>query len=205
MLAGIPIQKAFGSYIAERRQEAGLHVEQLAEISGLSGNRLNAIERGEVNLNLGTILILAMSLGTSPQQLFSETAGRIEGSHKSLPGNASDSSAFLYTQIKPKQLWIGAVEVRPLDGCEVLDYTQEAFVNIVTWAADAYEYGERVAKALGELRLFVMAIEAAEPVQTKRQRDGTFEVWIEEIISDAERNPNTTLCGEFYTFAKTDA
>src|SRR5215510_10263369 len=94
------IQSAFGSFLRELREKSGLHIEQLAEKSGLSSSRLHAIERGEVNLNLETMLILAMSMGMSLQELLSGIAGRIS------PGRP--------VQIKPKQLWIGLVEVRPL-------------------------------------------------------------------------------------------
>jgi len=79
MRVSFSIQRAFGSYIAELRNRAGLQVKQLAERSGLSGDHLARIERGEVNLNLGTMLILAMSLDTTPQELFRGIAGRIGG------------------------------------------------------------------------------------------------------------------------------
>ena len=80
----VPVQTALGNYIRELREQAGLTLEQLAEKSGFSTNRLEAIERGEVNLNLGAMLILAMSLDTSPQDLFSGIARRISGSPKLL-------------------------------------------------------------------------------------------------------------------------
>ena len=82
MQVPISIQGAFGNFLRELRQKSGLHIEQLAEKSGLSSNRLNAIERGEVNLNLGTMLVLAMSMDTTPQELFSGIAGRIGSRHK---------------------------------------------------------------------------------------------------------------------------
>jgi transcriptional regulator with XRE-family HTH domain len=52
-------QKAVGSRIYELWRRAGLEVAQLAEKSGLSHHRILAIENGKVNLNLGTMLILA--------------------------------------------------------------------------------------------------------------------------------------------------
>jgi transcriptional regulator with XRE-family HTH domain len=62
MRASIPVQRVFGNQIRQLREQAGLTVEQLSEKSGFSSHRLRAIERGEINLNLGTMLILAMSL-----------------------------------------------------------------------------------------------------------------------------------------------
>ncbi len=45
--------------------------------------------------------------------------------------------------IKTKELWIGLVEVRPLEGCEVLEDAKGAFVNIVTWASNATEIKQK--------------------------------------------------------------
>lgn len=206
MQAPFSIQKAFGSFIAELRERAGLHIEQLAEKSGLSGMRLHAIERGDVNLSLGTMLVLAMSLDTSPQELFSGIAKRINVNPRpQIDAFHHYRSESLRVQNKPKQLWVGAVEVRPLCGCEIFDYSQGAFVNVVTWAADVDQYAKNVAQALAKMRLFVMSIENPEPVDAKRKKDGSFAASIEEIIAEAAQNPQATLCGEFYTFAKTDA
>jgi transcriptional regulator with XRE-family HTH domain len=73
----VSLQQSLGSYIRELRQRSGLNIDQLAEKSGMSSDRLNAIERGEVNLNVGTMLLLAMCLDTSLQDLFSGLARRL--------------------------------------------------------------------------------------------------------------------------------
>jgi transcriptional regulator with XRE-family HTH domain len=73
----ISVQKAFGDCILELRQHTGLDIEQLAERSGFSADRLHAIERGQVNLNLGTLQILVMSLDTTLQDLFSAIAVKL--------------------------------------------------------------------------------------------------------------------------------
>ena len=86
MQGPVSIQSAFGNFLRELRQKSGLHIEQLAEKSGVSSNRLNAIERGEVNLNIGTLLVLAMSMDTTPQELFRGIAGRIANTHQSRGG-----------------------------------------------------------------------------------------------------------------------
>lgn len=119
--------------------------------------------------------------------------------------NAYESSAFSHLQVKSRELWIGSVEVRPLNGCEVFDYSQAAFVNIVTWAADAFEYAEKAGQVLAEKHLFVVEIESAEPVRAKREKHGEFEASVAEIIAEAERNPQTTFHGEFFTYLKTDS
>jgi hypothetical protein len=113
--------------------------------------------------------------------------------------------ARMLPQIKPKQLWIGLVEVRPLAGCKVCDKTHGAFVNIVTWASNAYDYGRKVGALVRELRLFVVGIEDAEPVDARREREGFLEESIEDIIFEASGNPNATVYGTFHTYEKVDA
>jgi transcriptional regulator with XRE-family HTH domain len=71
------IQTVFGNHTRELRQQAGLTIEQLSEKSGFSSRRLRAIERGEINLNLGTLLILAMSLDTTLQDLLRGVAAKL--------------------------------------------------------------------------------------------------------------------------------
>lgn len=77
-------QKAVGSCIFELRERTGLTLEQLAERSGLSPSRLMAIERGEVDIKLGTLLLLAMSLDATLPELFGCIAGKL-GSPKTPP------------------------------------------------------------------------------------------------------------------------
>jgi transcriptional regulator with XRE-family HTH domain len=77
-------QKAVGNCIYELRERTGLTVEQLEERSGLSSSRLTAIERGEVDIKLGTLLLLAMSLDVTLPELFGCIAGKL-GSPKAPP------------------------------------------------------------------------------------------------------------------------
>lgn len=77
-------QKTVGSCIRELRDRMGLTAEQLAERSGLSSSRLMAIERGEVDIKLGTLLLLAMSLDITLPELFSCIAGKM-GTRKASP------------------------------------------------------------------------------------------------------------------------
>lgn len=71
MRVSFPVQTVFGNHIRQLRERAGLTVEQLSEKSGCSSHYLRAIERGEINLNLGIMLILAMSMDTTLQDLLS--------------------------------------------------------------------------------------------------------------------------------------
>jgi hypothetical protein len=101
---------------------------------------------------------------------------------------------------KPKQLWIGLVELRPLHpDNEHLDSAKGAFTNIVTWAANLDQYRQNVEYIAGTLGLFVAEIEDAEPVEARREK-ATLGEELEEIVLRAEGNPNAIIYGTFYTF-----
>jgi hypothetical protein len=107
-----------------------------------------------------------------------------------------------------KRLWIGMVEVRPLSGkSEILGEMKGAFVNIVTWAADAEQYrhnAELVIAGLGDL--FVSDVLNPEPVEDRQARAGSeFDESIEDLILRAQLNPNAILYGSFHMFEKDDA
>jgi hypothetical protein len=108
-------------------------------------------------------------------------------------------------KIKSKELWIGMVEVRPKQGCEVLEGAKGAFVTVVTWAASATQYKRKAALVLGELNLLVVGVENAEPVDVRRERQGGFDETIEDVISRAESNPNAIIYSTFHLFDKDDA
>lgn len=78
MRPAIPVQTVFGNHIRQLRERAGLTIEQLSEKSGFSSHRLRAIERGEINLNLGTMLILAMSMDTTLQDFLGGVAPKLD-------------------------------------------------------------------------------------------------------------------------------
>jgi hypothetical protein len=107
-----------------------------------------------------------------------------------------------------KQLWIGLVEVRPLSGkTEILGEMKGAFVNVVTWAADAEQYRRNAELVIGGLGgLFVSDVLNPEPVEARRARSGSgFEENIEDLISRAQVNRNAIIYGSFHMFEKDDA
>jgi hypothetical protein len=120
--------------------------------------------------------------------------------------NTLMNNSFMTQQLNPKQLWIGAVEVRPLQqNSDVLGDTKGAFVNIVTWACDAEEYEQNAELVVGKLGLFVGEVVNPEPVETRRKREGRFTEEVEDIISRAQDNPNAIIYGTFHTFEKDNA
>jgi hypothetical protein len=109
-------------------------------------------------------------------------------------------------QFNPRQLWLGAVEVRPLrESSGVLGATKGAFVNIVTWACDAEEYEQNAGRVVGKLGLFIGEVVNPEPVETRRRREVQFTEEIEDMISRAQDNPNAIIYGIFHTFEKDNA
>jgi hypothetical protein len=100
------------------------------------------------------------------------------------------------------------VEVRPLSGISsIMGDMKGAFVNVVTWAADAEQYRrkvERVIQGLGGL--FVSDVLNPEPVEARRARfDGGLSEQIEDLISRAQANSNAIIYGSFHTFERDDA
>src|SRR6476646_8382956 len=70
MITDTPFLKALGNCLHELRERTGLNVIQLSEKSGLSCKRIWAIERGEVDLNFGTLILLALALDTTVPDVF---------------------------------------------------------------------------------------------------------------------------------------
>jgi hypothetical protein len=106
-----------------------------------------------------------------------------------------------------EQIWIGTVEVRLLrDAHEFLGTAKGAFVNIVTWAADADGYRHNVELVVASLGgLFVADVVLAEPVDIRRARvGGHFKEEIEDLIARAQANPQAILYGTFERFDRDD-
>ncbi|HKV91802.1 MAG TPA: hypothetical protein VJW20_04560 [Candidatus Angelobacter sp.] len=111
----------------------------------------------------------------------------------------------MVTETNLHQLWIGLVEVRPGPNCDILDGGKGAFVNIVTWAANADEYERKARLVLDELHLDVVGVENAEPVDARRAHEGSLTDSIEDMVSRAEGNPNAIIYGTFHIYEKDNA
>lgn len=64
-----PAQIELGSRARERRHELGLSQMQLAERIGLHFTFVSSVERGERNLSLSSLLVLASGLEIDPSDL----------------------------------------------------------------------------------------------------------------------------------------
>jgi len=69
-----PIQKALGHRIRELRKAKGWAQEAFAHQCGMHRGHMGQIERGESNLTLSTLLVIAEKLGTTVSDLFAEIA-----------------------------------------------------------------------------------------------------------------------------------
>lgn len=115
------------------------------------------------------------------------------------------NSNRMATQIESEEIWIGLVEVRPLEGCDMLDEAKGAYVNVVMWVANADAYKLRAELISSELRLFVVDVIRPEPVGERRRREGNFEEEIEEMILRSEEHPTDVIFGTFHLWEKDDA
>ena len=64
-----PIRKKFGLKVRMKRFELGMTQEELAELADLHPTYVGSVERGERNVSLENIIILAKGLGCSPKDL----------------------------------------------------------------------------------------------------------------------------------------
>lgn len=102
------------------------------------------------------------------------------------------------------KIWIGLVEVRPLEGCEILDDAKGAFTNVVMWATNSEDYRRKSESTVAEMKLFVVDIERSEPVIVRREREGDFDEELENIISRSEDHPDEIVFGTFHLYNKDD-
>jgi transcriptional regulator with XRE-family HTH domain len=65
-----PIQERLGERVRTLRMRRRWNQEELAEISGLHRTYVGAIERGEKNLTISTLRILAKTFETTISNLF---------------------------------------------------------------------------------------------------------------------------------------
>ncbi len=63
------LAKSFGYIFKGKRKEAGLSQDEIALRSGIDRSYVGRIERGEVNISLEKVYLLAEVIGCSPKDL----------------------------------------------------------------------------------------------------------------------------------------
>jgi transcriptional regulator with XRE-family HTH domain len=58
--------KAFGQKVRELRQQKGMSIEEFANTVGIHVTQLSRLERGETNVTISYIMLLAKELGVQP-------------------------------------------------------------------------------------------------------------------------------------------
>jgi transcriptional regulator with XRE-family HTH domain len=70
--ADVGHRRAFGDSVRSHRQRLGISQEALAELSGLHRTYVSSVERGQRNVGLDNVYILAKALQTTVVELFTE-------------------------------------------------------------------------------------------------------------------------------------
>jgi len=95
------------------------------------------------------------------------------------------------------ELWIGLVELKPLD--RKAFGAAGAYTNIVTWAKDVQGYRQKAEEIAETLNMFVADIEGAEPLAERTEKWSMTDE-IVDMVQRAEFNPNAVVYGSFYTY-----
>lgn len=79
-------QRALGLTIRTARLEAGLGVERLARASGVHRTHIASLEKGQLNIRVGTLLKLADALQLQPDELIRRSVQRQKRSSEDASG-----------------------------------------------------------------------------------------------------------------------
>jgi hypothetical protein len=101
-----------------------------------------------------------------------------------------------------RELWIGLVELKPLDreGFGAAG----AFTNIVTWATDQAEFRSKAESSAATMNLYVVDIEDEEPFAERIKKYSVADE-IEDMVEQAESNPDATVYGTFHRYPRDEA
>jgi hypothetical protein len=102
------------------------------------------------------------------------------------------------------QLWIGLVELKPLNrrasgATGAFTNAAGAFTNIVTWAHDLQGFRRNADTVAATVGASVIDVQGAEPLSERAKR-ASFTEEIDEMVLRAESNPNAIIYGTFHTY-----
>jgi hypothetical protein len=99
--------------------------------------------------------------------------------------------------IPPSELWIGLVEMKPLD-CKAYG-AAGAFTNVLTWACDLEGFRRKAEIIADSLCMYVTEVEGVEPL-TERLKRSTITEEVDDMLLRAESNPNAIIYGTFHRY-----
>jgi len=99
--------------------------------------------------------------------------------------------------MQPPELWIGLVELRPLD--RKAYGAAGAFTNVVTWATDLKGFRGNAGVIAATMEMYVLDVEGAEPLAERAERS-TLTEEIDDMRARAESNPNAIVYGTFHRY-----
>jgi hypothetical protein len=106
-----------------------------------------------------------------------------------------------------EELWIGLVWLKPLPGARsalLSGSATGAFTNVVTWATDDNSFRLKADVLAAEYEVYVVDVEGTEPV-SRRLSHSTVGPDVEEIIEQAETNPNAILFATIHQYEREEA
>jgi len=98
------------------------------------------------------------------------------------------------------ELWIGLVELKPLDRRE-FEFAG-AYTNIVAWADSPVSFNGKTNVIAKRLNMFVASIDDAEPLSA---RAGTATEEVDDLVRQAESDPEAIVFGTFDSYPSDDA
>ncbi|AEU36104.1 hypothetical protein [Granulicella mallensis] len=108
-------------------------------------------------------------------------------------------------QSAEKSIWIGMAAVKPRPGSETLSGSVSgAFVNVLTWASDSFEFREKAKELMDYLALDLIGVEDEEPL-SERQKTGDMEPDITQIALEMKDNLRSIRYTTFHTWTETNA
>jgi hypothetical protein len=102
------------------------------------------------------------------------------------------------------ELWIAAVHLRKLDGCEILKEEAGAFTNAIGWASTEEEFRRKVERTASKIKLFVVEFKSVDLVVQRRKKFGLDDE-LEGLVLQAEQNPKDVLSSTFFTYKRDQA
>ncbi len=86
------LQQQVGKRIRQLREQKGISQEGLAAICSLHRTYIGLIERGERNLSISTVEVIAQGLGVAPSELFAGIEASAQATAKVRPTKTSSLS-----------------------------------------------------------------------------------------------------------------